>query len=41
MRQRAVTAQEWLLAQIQKVLDYVADPDDWVFQITEPPATSS
>ncbi len=35
VRQRAVTAQEWLLAQIQKVLDYVADPTTWVFQITE------
>ena len=36
VRQRAVTAQEWLLAQIQKVLDYVQDPTSWVFQITEP-----
>ena len=36
IRQRAVTAQEWLLAQIQKVLDYVQDPTSWVFQITEP-----
>ncbi|HEU0248895.1 MAG TPA: ABC transporter permease subunit [Gaiellaceae bacterium] len=35
IRQRAVTAQEWLLAQIQKVLDFVADPTTWVFQITE------
>jgi glycine betaine/proline transport system permease protein len=35
IRQRAVTAQEWLLAQIQKVLDYVADPTTWVFQVTE------
>jgi glycine betaine/proline transport system permease protein len=35
-RQRSVTAQEWLLAQIQKVLDYVQDPTTWVFQITEP-----
>lgn len=34
--QRTVTAQEWLLAQIQKVLDYVQDPTTWVFQITEP-----
>jgi len=31
-----VTAQEWLLAQIQKVLDYVQDPTSWVFGITEP-----
>jgi glycine betaine/proline transport system permease protein len=36
VRQRAVTAQEWLLAQIQKVLDYVQDPTSFVFQITEP-----
>ncbi len=35
VRQRTVTAQEWLLGQIQKVLDYVADPTTWVFQITE------
>ena len=34
-RQRALTAQEWLLAQIQKVLDYV-QPDTFVFHITEP-----
>ena len=34
VRQSAVTAQEWLLAQIQKVLDYVADPTTWVFEIT-------
>jgi glycine betaine/proline transport system permease protein len=36
VRQRSVTAQEWLLAQIQKVLDYVQDPTSFVFQITEP-----
>ncbi len=36
VRQRAVTAQEWLLAQIQNVLDYVQDPTSFVFQITEP-----
>jgi glycine betaine/proline transport system permease protein len=36
VRQRAVTAQEWLLAQTQKVLDYVQDPTSFVFQITEP-----
>ena len=36
VRQRAVTAQEWILAQIQKVLDYVQDPTSFVFQITEP-----
>ena len=31
-----MTAQEWLLAQIQKVLDYVQDPTSFVFHITEP-----
>jgi glycine betaine/proline transport system permease protein len=36
VRQRAVTSQEWLLAQIQQVLNYVQDPTSWVFQITEP-----
>jgi glycine betaine/proline transport system permease protein len=36
VRQRAVSAQEWLLAQIQKVLDYVQDPTAFVFQVTEP-----
>jgi glycine betaine/proline transport system permease protein len=36
VRQRTVTAQEWLLAQIQKVLDYVQDPTSFVFHITEP-----
>jgi glycine betaine/proline transport system permease protein len=36
IRQRTVTAQEWILGQIQKVLDYVQDPSTWVFQITEP-----
>ena len=36
VRQRAVTAQEWLLGQIQTVLDYVQDPTSFVFQITEP-----
>jgi glycine betaine/proline transport system permease protein len=36
IQQRAVTAQEWILAQIQKVLDYVQDPTSFVFQITEP-----
>jgi len=36
IRQRSVTAQEWILAQIQKVLDYVQDPTSFVFQITEP-----
>ena len=36
VRQRTVTAQEWILAQIQRVLDYVQDPTSFVFQITEP-----
>ena len=36
VRQRSVTAQEWLLGKIQAVLDYVQDPTTWVFQITEP-----
>ncbi|HJU47683.1 MAG TPA: ABC transporter permease subunit [Gaiellaceae bacterium] len=30
------TLQDWLLARIQSVLDYVADPTSWVFGITEP-----
>jgi glycine betaine/proline transport system permease protein len=38
IQQRAVTVQEWLLAQIQKVLDYVQDPTSFVFSITEPTA---
>ena len=36
VQERAVTAQEWLLARIQSVLDYVQDPTSWVFSITEP-----
>jgi glycine betaine/proline transport system permease protein len=36
IQQRAVTAQEWILAKIQKVLDYVQDPTSLVFQVTEP-----
>ncbi|MGI8974281.1 MAG: ABC transporter permease [Gaiella sp.] len=31
-----VTAQTWLLTQIQKGLDYVQDPASWIFGITEP-----
>jgi glycine betaine/proline transport system permease protein len=34
--EHAVTLQDWLLARIQSVLDYVADPTSWVFGITEP-----
>ena len=33
------TAQEWLLARIQSVLDVVQDPTSWVFSITEPVGT--
>lgn len=36
VRERAVTAQEWLLARIQSVLDYVQDPTSFVFSLTEP-----
>jgi glycine betaine/proline transport system permease protein len=32
---RTVTVEEWLLAKIQVVLDYVQDPTTWVFSITE------
>ena len=32
---RTVTLEEWLLAKIQVVLDYVQDPTTWVFSITE------
>ena len=32
---RTVTIEEWLLAKIQVVLDYVQDPTTWVFAITE------
>ena len=33
---RTATLEEWLLAKIQVVLDYVQDPTTWVFAITEP-----
>ena len=33
---RTATLQAWLLAQIQSVLDYIQNPDSWVFHITEP-----
>ena len=39
VRQRAVTAQEWILSQIQSVLDYVQDPTSFVFTLTEPTGT--
>jgi len=32
---RMATLEEWLLAKIQVVLDYVQDPTTWVFAITE------
>ena len=32
---RTVTIEEWMLAKIQVVLDYVQDPTTWVFAITE------
>jgi len=32
---RTVTIEEWVLAKIQVVLDYVQDPTTWVFAITE------
>jgi glycine betaine/proline transport system permease protein len=35
----SASAQEWLLAQIQKWLDYVTDPAHFVFNITEPVGT--
>jgi glycine betaine/proline transport system permease protein len=36
VRQRTVTAQDWLLARIQSGLDYVQTPTSFVFKITEP-----
>jgi glycine betaine/proline transport system permease protein len=32
---RTATIEEWLLAKIQVVLDYVQDPTTWVFAVTE------
>ena len=32
---RTVTLEEWLLAKIQVVLEYVQDPTTWVFAVTE------
>ena len=32
---RTVTLEEWLLAKIQVVLDYVQDPTTWVFAVSE------
>jgi glycine betaine/proline transport system permease protein len=34
----SASAQEWLLARVQSVLDYVQDPTTFVFSITEPTA---
>ncbi len=36
IRRARSRSQPWLLAQIQSLLDYVQNPDDWVFKITEP-----
>ena len=36
---RSATIEEWLLAKIQAVLDYVQDPFSFVFSITEPIGT--
>ena len=33
---KSVTLQEWLLARVQSVLDYVQDPSSFVYGITEP-----
>jgi glycine betaine/proline transport system permease protein len=33
---RTATLQAWVLTKIQSVLDYVQNPDSWVFHITEP-----
>ncbi len=32
---RSATLEEWLLAKIQVILDYVQDPTTWIFAITE------
>ncbi len=37
---RPATLQEWLLGRIQSVLDYVQNPESWVFGITEPTGNS-
>ena len=34
--EQAATVQEWLLGRIQIVLDFVQNPDSWVFGVTEP-----
>ena len=36
---RSVTLQPWILTQLQSLLDYVQNPDNWVFKITEPTST--
>ena len=33
---RSVTLQPWILEQITALLEYVQNPDNWVFKITEP-----
>ncbi len=36
---RSVTLQPWILTQITSLLEYVQNPDNWVFKITEPTST--
>ena len=36
--EHTATLQEWILARIQSVLDFIQDPTSWVFAITEPTA---
>jgi glycine betaine/proline transport system permease protein len=36
---RTANLQAWLLTQIQSVLDYIQNPDSWVYHITEPTST--
>jgi glycine betaine/proline transport system permease protein len=36
---RSVTLQPWILSQLQSLLDYVQNPDNWVFKLTEPTST--
>ncbi len=36
---RSVTLQPWILRQLQSLLAYVQNPDNWVFKITEPTST--
>ncbi|MGZ8805298.1 MAG: ABC transporter permease, partial [Microbacterium sp.] len=38
--EQTATLQEWILGRIQIVLDFVQDPESWVFGITEPTGNS-